>query len=174
MTVLLVQAHPLEDSYNAAIRDSIVDGLEANRRPFETFRLAQGERPTIDDLADATELILVYPTWSGGLPAMVLDWVHGVLDEPASLSNVATLSAVTTCGSSKFINLVQGEWGRTYLKTTVLGHCAPGARFRWVPLYKIDRRTPVETAGHLDRVTRKIGVHPDRASASGNRASSSL
>jgi len=158
MTVLLVQAHPLEDSYNAAIRTRLIDGLDRNRRPFEAFRLAQGERPTGDDLVDATELILVYPTWSGGLPAMVLDWVHEVLDQPAALNNVTRLTAVTTCGSSKLINLLQGEWGRKYVKTTVLGHCAPGARFRWVPLYKIDRRTAAETTEHLDRVTRELGL----------------
>lgn len=155
---LLVQAHPLEDSYNAAIRDRLIDGFDAQRRSFESFRLAQGERPTVDDLADATELVLVYPTWSGGLPAMLLDWAHRVLDRPASLSNVNRLTAVTTCGSSKFINRVQGEWGRRYLKTAVLDHCQPGARFKWVPLYKIDRRTAAETAAHLDHVTRKLSV----------------
>ena len=152
--MLLVQAHPLEDSYNAALRDQLIEGLDARRRSFEAFRLARGERPTVDDLQAATELILVYPTWSGGLPAMLLDWVHTVLDEPAALSDVRRLTAVTTCGSSKFINTVQGEWGRRYLKKTVLGHCRPDARFRWVPLYKIDRRTRAETTSHLDRVAR--------------------
>ncbi|MGI9614836.1 MAG: NAD(P)H-dependent oxidoreductase [Acidimicrobiales bacterium] len=158
MTVLLVQAHPLEDSYNAAIRDRLIAGFDANRRPVEAFRLATGERPTVDDLADATELVLVYPTWSGGLPAMVLDWAHSVLDQPSALSNVHHLTAVTTCGSSKFINTVQGEWGLRYLKTAMLEHCQPGARFKWVPLYKIDRRTPAEITAHLDRVTSKLGV----------------
>ena len=156
MTLLLVQAHPLEDSYNAAIRDRLVAVLDADRRRFAAFRLGRGERPTGDDLAEASELVLVYPTWSGGLPAMLLDWVHGVLDQPAALSNVRRVTAVTTCGSSKWINLLQGEWGRRYLKTVVLGHCHRRARFTWLPLYKIDRRTRAETTDHLDRVASKL------------------
>ena len=64
--------------------------------------------------------------------------------------------AVTTCGSSKLVNLAQGEWGRRYLKTSLLGHCRPSARFRWLPLYKIDRRSADETAAHLDKVEQRI------------------
>lgn len=156
MTTLVVQAHPLEDSYNAAIRDRLVEVLDGSRRPFECFRLGQGERPSFDDLVDATRLVLVYPTWSGGLPAVVLDWVHEVLDEPEALTEVRRLTAVTTCGSSRFINTVQGEWGRRYLKTVLLAHCRPRARFRWVPLYKIDRRTEAETAAHLARLDARL------------------
>ncbi len=156
MTLLLVQAHPLEDSYNAALRDRLVAALDADRRPFESYRLAQGERPTHDDLVDATGLLLVYPTWSGGLPAMLLDWVHSVLGEPAALAGVRRLTAVTTCGSSRWINLLQGEWGRRYLRTVVLGHCHRNAGFEWLPLYKIDRRTQAETAAHLDRVAQRL------------------
>lgn len=157
MITLVVQAHPLEDSYNAAVRGRVVETLERQRRPHECFRLAQGERPTAEDLADATSLILVYPTWSGGLPAMLLAWVHEVLDDPATLRGVRRLTAVTTCGSSRFINRLQGEWGRRYLRTTVLGRCAPRASFRWLALYKLDRRTRAETEHHLDVIGRRLG-----------------
>ena len=156
MTTLVVQAHPLESSFNAALRQRVVDVLDARRRPFECFRLAHGERPDSDDLAEATRLIIVYPTWSGGLPAVLLEWVHDVLDRPSALDQVVRLTAITTCGSTKFINLVQGEWGRKYLKSTLLGHCHRTARFDWIPLYKIDRRTPEETAAHLDRLHRAL------------------
>ena len=87
---------------------------------------------------------------------MLLNWVHAVLDEPAALDRVASLTAVTTCGSSKAINLLQGEWGRRYLKRTLLAHCEPRARFRWLPLYKIDRRSRAETTTHLDHLERQL------------------
>ena len=156
MTTLVVQAHPLEESYSAALRAEAESALDAAGRPFECFRLAAGERPTPDDLVDATDLILVYPTWSGGLPALLLDWVHEVLDDDDALGGVRRVVVITTCGSSKLINLLQGEWGRRYLRRHVLAKCAPGARFRWHPLYKIDRRAEAETAAHLATIATAI------------------
>ncbi|MGF1596964.1 MAG: NAD(P)H-dependent oxidoreductase [Acidimicrobiales bacterium] len=158
MTTVVVQAHPLEESYSAALRSRLVDALASAGVEVATFRLGQGEEPDAETLAAARRLVLVYPTWSGGLPALLLGWVHRLLGGPPVLDRVEELVVVTTCGSSKLINLVQGEWGRRYLKTVVLGRCAPGARFRWVPLYKIDRRTPAETAAHLDRVADAVGA----------------
>ncbi len=156
MTVLVVQAHPLEASYNAALRESVLTALDDAGLPNRSSRLGAGERPTAADLAEATSVILVYPTWSGGLPALLLDWVHEVLDQPEALRGVGSLTAVTTCGSSRFINRVQGEWGKRYLRRSLLGHCAPGARFRWVPLYKIDRTSEADNRAHLDEVARTV------------------
>ena len=151
---IVVQAHPLEDSYNAALRDRIVAGLAAAGHPTTTFRLGLDERPTDDELVAANRLVLVYPTWSGGLPAVVLDWVHQVLDSAATrpvLAGVDHLVVVTTCGSSRLVNRVQGEWGRRYLATELLARCAWRARFTWFPLYKVDRLSGSELSAHLDR-----------------------
>ncbi len=74
-----------------------------------------------------------------------------------ALANVTNLTAVTSCGSSRLVNLVQGEWGKRYLKTAVRGRCATNADFNWIALYKIDRRTMAETTEHLDVVARRFG-----------------
>lgn len=149
---VVVQAHPLEASYNAALRDRVLDALA----PVRCFRLGQGERPPREVLVEARRLVLVYPTWSGGLPAALLDWVHDLLDAPGSLARVERLTAVTTCGSSQFVNRLQGEWGRRYLRTELLSRCRPGARFDWLALYKVDRRTPAQMAQHLDTVPHRL------------------
>lgn len=153
--MVVVQAHPLEDSYNAALRDRVLAALEPVGPAC--YRLGQHEQPAPEVLARAERLVLVYPTWSGGLPAALLAWVHEVLDDPGRLSRVREVVAVTTCGSGPGLNRVQGEWGRRYLRTRLLAACAPGARFRWLALYKVDRRTPAEMARHLDRIGRAIG-----------------
>jgi len=148
---LVVQVHPLEDSYNAALRRAVLGALGPGETPC--YRLCQGERPPAGELEAAGRIVLVYPTWSGGLPSHLLGWLHELFDEGVRLARATELVAVTTCGSSQFVNRVQGEWGRRYLRTELLRRCAPGARFRWLCLYKVDRRSRDEMAAHLERVT---------------------
>ncbi|MEZ5409329.1 MAG: hypothetical protein R2761_14975 [Acidimicrobiales bacterium] len=147
---LVVQVHPLEDSYSAALREAVLAAL--GRADTPCYRLCQGERPPIGALREAGRIVLVYPTWSGGLPSHLLGWLHELFDGGVGPERATELVAVTTCGSSQFVNRVQGEWGRRYLRTELLGRCAPGARFRWLCLYKVDRRSRTEMASHLDRV----------------------
>lgn len=156
MTTLVVQDHPLEQSFSAALRGQVVESLELRRIPHRTFRLGLGERPEPGDVVGVDRLILVYPTWSGGIPARLLDWLHEVLDQPSVLSDIVELVAVTSCGSSKWINLLQGEWGRRYLAKTVLGRCGSGARFRWIPLYLVDRLDDDATGTHLEGIDARL------------------
>ncbi len=151
---VVVQAHPLEDSYNASLRAAVLGAL-APCGPT-CYRLDQGEEPPAGVLAGAERLVLVYPTWSGGLPTALLQWGHGVLDEPGLLAEVREVVAVTTHGSSQLINRLQGEWGRRWLRTRLLAACHPDATFRWVALYKVDRRSRAEMARHLGRVARAL------------------
>jgi putative NADPH-quinone reductase len=155
---LVLQAHPLEASYSAALRDRTLLALKDGAVAHRVYRLADGERPTVGELGAARRLILVYPTWSGGLPASLLAWSHEVLDQPSALASVTELIVITSCGSSRWVNLVQGEWGKDLLRTRILPRCAPGARFRWLALYKVDRRSEEEMTRHLDRVERSIGA----------------
>ena len=70
-------------------------------------------------------LVFVYPTWWSGQPAMLMGWLDRVLIRGVRgsctrgraritprLTNVRRLVTVTTHGSSKFINLLEGETGR--------------------------------------------------------------
>ena len=82
-------------------------------------------RDTATACAGATRLIFVYPTWWSGQPAMLTGWLDRVLlrgvawELPdgatritARLTNVRRLVAVTSHGSSKFLNVLEGETGR--------------------------------------------------------------
>lgn len=148
METVVVQAHPLVESCNGALFERVQAGLHAAAEQHEVFRLGEGDRPGPDHLADAGRLVLVYPTWWGGQPAMLLDWLQRMLAADA-FGSVRRLEAVSTLGSSRLVNTIQGQWGRRYLDSHVLRSCAPGATFAWHALYKIDRRSAAEIEGFL-------------------------
>lgn len=157
MQTLVLHAHPLEESFSRAVRDVVNDALTDARVEHTVVRLAQGEKPTLDGFE---HLAVVCPTWWGGPPAVALDWLQRVLGphvdgHAAGRSPFATIrrvSVVTTHGSSKLVNLLQGEPGRQTWSRVVVPHCAPATRFDWIALYKIDRSTPADRAAFLERV----------------------
>ena len=69
----IVQSHPVPDSYNAAVTSALTDGLTSIGRTPIVHRLAAGD--TGPGQVDG-ELFLVFPTWWGGLPSPMLDWVQ--------------------------------------------------------------------------------------------------
>ena len=150
-----MQAHPLEQSYSAALLDAVV----AQVSDAQVVRLGHGDRWTADACMDATRLVAVYPTWWGSLPAMLLDalndvigpWVDGGESRASSpLRRIESLTVVTSHGSAKHINVLQGEAGLQLWKRTILPLCAPKAQFSWQSLYKIDRASAAERSAFLD------------------------
>lgn len=120
-----------------------------------------------DDLRWCDTLVLVYPTWWSGQPGMLKGWIDriwvaGVVYELPSggnrirplLRNVRRLVVVTTHGSSKWINALQGEGGKRVAMRGLRVLCHPIARTRWLALYKTDRTTLEQRTAFLDRVER--------------------
>ena len=155
MSVLVVQAHPVSDSLNAALLERVVAGLTAAGSDHAVHRLCQGERPTSADLEGIDDVVLVYPTWWGGQPASLLEWLQDMLATQA-LGGVRRLVAVTSLGSSQLLNTVQGEWGRAHLSGLVLQACAHDATFEWLPLYKVDRQSQDAIDAHLRDVEERF------------------
>ena len=98
----MVYCHPAEGSFTAAVRDVVLEGLEAKGAELrvrdlyaEAFepRLSAGEldgylderanrAPVAGEVADlewCDTLVFVYPTWWYGLPAMLKGWLDRVL-----------------------------------------------------------------------------------------------
>lgn len=98
MRALVVYCHPKPDSYTAAVRDQVLDGLsargvqtrlidlyarnfdpvlsDANLTVYEDEALnTQGLETDVANLAWCDTLIFVYPTWWYGLPAMLKGWL---------------------------------------------------------------------------------------------------
>ena len=100
------------------------------------------------------------------MPAVMLDWLQTIfgpwidgvrpaVDSPAR--TVRRLSVVTSHGSSKWMNLLQGEPGLQFWKRSMLPLCADNARFDWIALYKIDRLDLHARRAFLAEVDRRIG-----------------
>lgn len=167
MRTLVVQCHPLEQSYNMALLDAVSDALDGSREAHEVVRLAQGNTIDAERLALAQHLIVVAPTWWGAMPAELLHWMQVTLGpwidghaEPnmSPLRSVEQLTVITSHGSSRLINTLQGEPGRNLWRRSVLPLCAPGAVFDWVALYKIDRLDKQQRQDFIDRVHTQISA----------------
>ena len=90
-------------------------------------------------------------------------WVDGVAwDLPAGadridrrLKNVRRLVAVTTHGSSKWVNAVEGESGKRTLTRSLRAMCHPLARTTWIAMYGID--TSARRSGHGSSIVSSAG-----------------
>ena len=166
MTAVVVHAHPSEASYTAALRDAVRRGLEAAGETVDLIDLWADEfdprrpepcllaRRYVERLAAASTLVLVYPTWWSGQPAILTGWLAGL--PPHALHGITRLVAVTAHGSSKWVNLVEGETGRRIVKHTLRGRCAPGARAEWHAFYGIDRAEETRRTAFVTEVERTL------------------
>jgi putative NADPH-quinone reductase len=175
MRALVVPAHPLEESYCSALRDRTIAALEGAGHDVAVAPVHPGGTgPGLVDLAGVETLVLVYPTWWGSQPAPLLEWIQRVIGPwidaighgESPLSSVEHLVAVTSHGSSRLINTVQGEPGRQLLERSLLPLCRSGADFRWIALYKLDRLEPADLTAFLDRVGDEVGALTSSAASS--------
>ena len=165
MRFVVLHAHPLEDCLNVALRDRVVETLERAGHEVQVVRLTQGEWIDGVSVVGAEGLVFVYPTWWGGLPAPLLSWVQrelvawidGTADPTTSpLRTVRHLLAVTTHGSTSWVNRLQGEPGRQLLRRSIARLCASGTRLRWVSLYGVDQCSPAEISAFVDRAASEL------------------
>ena len=165
MTAMIVHAHPVPDSLNRALFTAAVDGLADSgagvaSSPPIAVSLYDGDDPSVDDLRAVETLVFVYPTWWGGPPAMLLDWIERRLgswiddtpSEPSPLSSVRRLAVVTTHGSPRLLNRATGEPGRRLMSRSVRSLCAPGCRWKWIAHYGIDTGDDASRADFVARV----------------------
>lgn len=193
MRVHVVFAHPVPDSFGAALRDTVVAALEGGGHEVDLLDLhAEGFDPALScqahalhragpetkpeiephaaRLTAADALVFVYPTWWGGQPAMLKGWMDRVLVEGVAytfpegatrirplLRKVRRLAVVTTHGSSKWVNVLQGEPGKRVILRGMRSLCHPLARSRWIGLYGMDGASDAKRSAFLDRVARVLG-----------------
>lgn len=188
---LVVYCHPCEESFTAGVRDRVVTGLEqggADVRLTDLYaegfdprlspcehaeHLTPGTHPSLErharDLRWCDTLVLVYPTWWAGQPAMLKGWMDRVWacgiawELPAGssrirprLRNIRRLVAVTSHGSTKLINALEGEGGKRTLTRSLRTMCHPLARTSWLALYGIDNCSAETRDAFLDRVERRM------------------
>ena len=160
--------------HDVRLTDLYADGFEPAMSACE--RLSHAEpgvtaelQPYADDLAWAQALVLVYPTWWSGQPAMLKGWIDRVwvagvawlLPEGANvlrplLHNVRRIVVVTTHGSSKLINSLQGEPGKRTVTRSIRTMCSKRTRTKWCALYGLDSADAPKRQAFLDRVEKTL------------------
>ena len=122
-----------------------------------------------DNLRWCDALVFIYPTWWSGQPAMLTGWLDRVLRRgiawdvtesdtriTGQLTNVRRLVTITSHGSSKFLNVIEGETGRRVIGRAVRVLCHRFARTTWMAMYNIDRSSEADRTAFLDRVERRM------------------
>lgn len=150
--------------------DLYADGFDPRVSRDEWRNRQEGISPELaaygDALRAATDLVLVYPTWFGSQPAMLKGWLDRVWVEgvayhlvpgqkavKGTLRHIRSISIVTTHGSSKMMNAVQGEAGKHHAQRSLRLLCSWWCRVRWVAFYGNDTATAIDRATFLQRVS---------------------
>ena len=190
MRLLVVFCHPSSESYGAALYELACRTLRASGhdlRAHDLYRekfdpvLSEEEwkqylkHPEInqatqahyiDNLKWAEGLVVIYPTWYYGAPAMLKGWLERVwlpgvtFEIPTSkqrrpkpkLQNIRLLVGITTSGSPWWwIKLIRDP-GRSLWTRGLKPLFKPGCKVIWRQLYNMNNTTDADRAGFLKRV----------------------
>ncbi len=189
MRCLIVTAHPLAESLCAAttrylaerlqaaghdvsLKDLYADrfdpALSATERASYYSGPFAGESVATETqrLRAAEGLVLVFPTWWFGPPAILKGWFDrvwapGVAYDHAPgfgtieprLGNLREMLVVTSLGAPWWVDrLVMRRPVRRILKTALVQTCAPQCRFRMVSIYKSERLTQLQVHRFWQRI----------------------
>jgi putative NADPH-quinone reductase len=173
MRVLVVYCHPRADSFCASLRDAVTAGLGEAGHAVDLLDLyAEGFVPAlsaeergryhdergntagIEDhvarLREAEALVLVYPTWWYGMPAMLKGWFDRVWVPGVSfrlgagaieplLTNIRRIAVVTTYGSPRWLLWVIGHPDRKLVGRGLRRLCARGCTLEWHAQHRMDQ-----------------------------------
>ena len=193
MKCLVVVAHPLNDSlchvmartaiealraagHEVLIEDLYQSGFTSELTPRERQSYyspafeAEAVQSQVTRLLSAEALVLVFPTWWFGVPAILKGWFDrvwspGIAYDHASdlgpitpkLHHLRNTLAVTSLGSPWWIDrLVLWQPVKRILKTALLGTCAPACRFKMLSLYKAERLAEEEVHRFCSRIERVL------------------
>lgn len=157
------------------LRDLYAEGFESRlsmaerRAHFDPPENKPALASHFDDLTWCDVLILVHPTWWGQQPAILKGWIdrvwaHGVawdLPEGAKrlhprLHNVRRIVTVTTHGSPRYVNAIQGMPGKRIANRALRVLCHPLCRTSWIARWGLDRVDDAATARFLRRIEQRI------------------
>ncbi len=193
MLALVVVAHPSGDSYCGALAERAEAGLEAAGHEVIVldlyalgFRAAMtpeeraayhGDSPILDPMVAehaalvqrAEAIVFVYPTWWGGLPAILKGWLERVmvpgvgfvLDERTNkvrpgLGQMRRLVGISTYGSPRSYVRMINDNGRRIVTRALRMSCGLRVRTTWLGLYAVDTSTPTQRREFLARVERQL------------------
>ena len=175
MKVLVLYAHPVESSFNAALHRLIVERLTAaghsvddcdlyaenfDPRMTHAERLAyhdqrtpdEGAAPYVQRLLAADALVLSFPVWNFGYPAILKGFFDRVFlpgvsfrlvdgKVQPSLHNIRKVAAVTTYGGSWFRAMLMGNPPKKLVNRVLRATVKPGAPVSYLAHYSMNLST---------------------------------
>jgi len=158
----------IEDLYLSSFSPALTD---SERRSYysPTFSSVAAQ-DQIDRLLSAEALVLVFPTWWFGFPAILKGWFDriwapGIAYDHATdlgpikprLHNLKRALAVTSLGSPWWVDrLILRRPVRRVLKTALFGTCAPRCQFDMLSIYKAESLTAVKVQSFCSRIERTL------------------
>ncbi len=191
MKVLVVYAHPSEASFHAALHRAAITALKTNGHTVDDCDLyAEGfnpvmtreERASYHDtsanrrlvehhvarLLDADAVVLCYPVWSYGPPAILkgffdrllipgvaFDLVEGKIVRRLSCKKLAV---VTSYGQPRWLAWLNGDPPRKLVTGYLRQVFRPSSGVLYLAHYEMNRATQESRARFLARVEREIGA----------------
>lgn len=187
---LVLYAHPCPESFNAAVHSTVVDTLSArgwdvddcdlNAEGFfpvltELERRGYHDEPAniepvkdyVDRIRAAEALVMVFPVWNFGYPAILKGFLDRVFLPGVSfalgddgrvrpnLRNIRKLAACTTYGGKRSRALLVGDPPRKCVTRAVWHVCRP-EKCRYIALYDMNNNTAPKLEAHLARVKREM------------------
>ena len=186
MRVLVIYAHPLESSFNAALHSQVVETLRQHGHEVDDCDLyGESFNPVlsrddmvvyndpsvnrrrvaeyVDRVLAANALVLIYPVWNEGFPAILkgfldrvfLPGVSFVKDGGASkpaLLNITKIATVCTYGAGRLPTMLLGDPPRKVVKRLLRAMTGRRARCDYLALYNMDGSTPEKRARFRARV----------------------
>jgi NAD(P)H dehydrogenase (quinone) len=182
--VLVVFAHPCAESLSGALHEKVVETLKAKGWDVDDCDLnAEGFNPVltaeerrnyhdtaincgpvqgyVDRLRAAEALVLVFPVWNFGFPAILKGWFdrvwlpgvsfHLVNDNVApAMQHIRKIAAVTTYGGDRMRAFLVGDPPRKLVKRVLWG--VSRGKVEYHALYGMNKATRAEHEAFLARV----------------------
>jgi len=193
LRILVVYAHPLETSFIAALHLRAVETLVAgghsvddldlyaerfdpvmSREQFAHYVDARVNTREVESyvkrLRAAEALILVFPVWFDGLPAMMQGYFQRVflpgvalrIDEAGlfhpDLWNLKRLAAVCTYGEDRRAVAAKNNPAERFVHYNIGALIDPKGRFEYLAHYNMNFSTAARRAAFTKRVTRAFGA----------------
>jgi len=187
---LVLFAHPVPESFNAAVHRVVVDTLTERGWEVDDCDLnAEGFNPVmstedrrnyhdpelsvpgvagyVERLRAADTLVMVFPVWNFGYPAILKGFLDKVflpgvsfrLDDEGklhpNLTNINKLAACTTYGGTRFRAMLNADPPRKTV-TRAVWHVTRPEKTRYIALYDMNNNTEPKLKAHLDRVRREM------------------
>jgi NAD(P)H dehydrogenase (quinone) len=191
LPILIVFAHPLETSFVSSLhgrvveilrsRGHIVDDLDLYAEKFDPVMSREGLRHYVDTSANTREvedyvrrlraaeaLILVFPVWFDGLPAIMQGYFQRVflpgvsvrIDDAGlfhpNLRNIKRMAAVCAYGESRLGVAAKNDPARRFVRDNIRALINPKGRFQYLALYDMDFNASSRRAAFMERVTRSF------------------